>query len=282
MSFVEAAAAPLRKTGQIKLHRPQDFEGMRKAGRLAAEALDVMTALVKPGVTTESLDKLAFEFAMDHKAYPAPLGYRGFRKSICTSINHVVCHGLPDRKPLREGDIVNIDVTLLVDGWHGDSSRMYCAGEIPRRAQRLIDVTYESLMRGIAVVKPGATTGDIGATIQEFAEAERCSVVRDFCGHGLGRLFHDEPNILHYGRHGEGVTLKAGMFFTIEPMINLGRPHVKVLADGWTAVTRDRSLSAQFEHTVAVTETGVEIFTLSPAGLNQPVWPDATKPSPPA
>ena len=270
MTFVDAALAPTRKTGQIKLHSPADFEGMRKAGRLAAEALDMLTPYVQPGVTTEAIDKLAFEFAMDHKAYPAPLSYRGYRKSICTSINHVVCHGIPDDKPMRNGDIVNVDVTLIVDGWHGDSSRMYLVGEVPRRAERLIQVTYESMMRGIAAVKPGATTGDIGAAIQVYAESERCSVVRDFCGHGLGRLFHDEPNILHYGRPGEGPVLKPGMFFTIEPMINLGRPQVKILSDGWTAVTRDRSLSAQFEHTVAVTETGVEIFTLSPAGLHHP------------
>ena len=270
MSFIDAALAPARKTGQIKLHGPADFEGMRKAGRLAAEALDLLSPLVQPGVTTEAIDKFAFEFAMDHKAYPAPLSYRGYRKSICTSINHVVCHGIPDDKPMRSGDIVNIDVTLIVDGWHGDSSRMYFVGEVPRRAERLVEVTYESLMRGIAVVKPGATTGDIGAAIQTYAEGERCSVVRDFCGHGLGRLFHDEPNILHYGRPGEGAVLKPGMFFTIEPMINLGRPQVKILSDGWTAVTRDRSLSAQFEHTIGVTETGCEIFTLSPAGLHHP------------
>ncbi len=270
MTFVEASLAPGRKTGQIKLHGPADFEGMRKAGRLTAEALDMLIDEVRPGVTTGRLDELAFQFAMDHGAYPAPLDYRGYRKSICTSINHVVCHGIPDDKPLREGDIVNIDVTLIVDGWHGDSSRMYGVGAIPRRAERLIDVTYESLLRGIAAVKPGAHTGDIGAAIQQYAEGERCTVVRDFCGHGLGRLFHDEPNILHYGRRGEGVQLKPGMFFTIEPMINLGRPHVKILSDGWTAVTRDRSLSAQFEHTIGVTETGVEIFTLSRRGLDHP------------
>ena len=272
MTFVDAAVSPSRKTGQIKLHDAADFEAMRKAGRLAAEALDLFLPLVKPGVTTEALDKVAFEFAMDHRAYPAPLGYRGYRKSSCTSINHVVCHGIPDDKPMRSGDIINLDVTLIVDGWHGDSSRMYLVGDVPRRAERLVEVTYESLMRGIAAVRPGATTGDIGAAIQEYAEGERCSVVRDFCGHGLGRLFHDEPNILHYGRRGEGPELKPGMFFTIEPMINLGRPQVKILADGWTAVTRDRSLSAQFEHTVGVTETGVEIFTLSPAGFDRPPY----------
>ena len=272
MNYVDAGLAPSRKTGQIKLHGPEDFAGMRAAGKLAAEALDLMVDLVAPGVTTEHLDKIAFEFAMDHGAYPAPLGYRGYRKSICTSINHVVCHGIPDNKPMRDGDIVNVDVTFILNGWHGDSSRMYLVGEVPRRAQRLVEVTYESMMRGIDVVKPGATTGDIGAAIQTFAEAERCSVVRDFCGHGLGRLFHDEPNILHYGRHGEGVVLKPVMFFTIEPMINLGRPHVKILADGWTAVTRDRSMSAQFEHTIGVTEDGVEIFTLSSKGLHRPPY----------
>jgi methionyl aminopeptidase len=270
MTFVEASQATGRKTGQIKLHNAEDFEGMRKAGRLTAEALDMLVDIVQPGVTTQHIDDLVFQFAMDNGAYPAPLDYRGYRKSICTSINHVVCHGIPDDKPMREGDIVNIDVTLIVDGWHGDSSRMFAVGEIPRRAARLIDVTYESLLRGIAATKPGAYTGDIGAAIQEYAERERCTVVRDFCGHGLGRLFHDEPNILHYGRRGDGVQLKPGMFFTIEPMINLGRPHVKILSDGWTAVTRDRSLSAQFEHTVGVTDTGVEIFTLSPRGLDHP------------
>ncbi|VTZ28191.1 methionine aminopeptidase [Methylocella tundrae] len=272
MTFVDAVEIAGRKAGHIKLHGEEAFAAMRKAGRLTAEALDLLTEHVQPGVTTEFLDSLIFDFAMSHGAYPAPLDYRGYRKSICTSINHVVCHGMPDRKLLKEGDIVNIDVTLIVDGWHGDSSRMYLIGDVPRRAQRLIEVTYESLMRGIAVVRPGATTGDIGAAIQDYAEGERCSVVRDFCGHGLGRLFHDEPNILHYGRRGEGVMLRPGMFFTIEPMINLGRPQVKILSDGWTAVTRDRSLSAQFEHSIGVTETGCEIFTLSPKGLHHPPY----------
>ena len=272
MTFVDATATAGRKTGEIKLHGPDGFAGMRRAGRLTAEALDLLVPLVKPGVTTEALDRRIFEFAMDHGAYPAPLMYRGYRKGICTSINHVVCHGIPNDKPLRDGDIINIDVTLVLDGWHGDSSRMYLVGDVPRRAQRLVEVTHEAMMLGIAAVRPGATTGDIGAAIQTFAEAERCSVVRDFCGHGLGRLFHDEPNILHYGRRGEGVPLKPGMFFTIEPMINLGRPNVKVLGDGWTAVTRDRSLSAQFEHTVGVTPDGCEIFTLSPLGWHQPPY----------
>jgi len=275
MTFIDAVESAGRKTGHIKLHGPEAFEGMRKAGRLAAEALDLMNDLVRPGLPTEAIDKFVYEFAMDNDAYPAPLDYRGYRKSVCTSINHVVCHGIPDNKGMRDGDIVNIDVTFIKDGWHGDSSRMYYVGEVSRRAQRLVETTYECLMRGIGVVRPGATTGDIGAAIQEYAEAERCSVVRDFCGHGLGRLFHDEPNILHYGRRGEGIVLKAGMFFTIEPMINLGRPHVKILADGWTAVTRDRSLSAQFEHAIGVTETGCEIFTLSPRGLHHPPFQPA-------
>jgi len=263
MSYVDAALAPQRKTGQIKLHGPTAFEGMRKAGRLVAECLDMLTGIVKPGVTTEHIDRLVFEYAMDHKATPATMMYRGYRKATCTSVNHVVCHGIPGEKPLKEGDIVNVDVTLILDGWHGDSSRMFPVGAIPRRAERLIEVTYEAMMRGIAVIRARATTGDIGAAIQSYVEAQHMSVVRDFCGHGLGRLFHDEPNIVHIGRAGEGIVLKPGMLFTIEPMINLGRPHVKVLSDGWTAVTRDRSLSAQFEHSVGVTATGVEIFTLS-------------------
>ncbi len=272
MTYVDAAVAPLRKTGQIKLYGPAAFEGMRRAGRLVAECLDLLADEVRPGVPTERLDRLVYEFAMDQGATPATLMYRGYTRSTCTSINHVVCHGIPGEKPLKEGDIVNIDVTLILDGWHGDSSRMYAVGAIPRRAERLIDVTYEAMMLGIAVVRPGGTTGDIGAAIQSFVEPQHMSVVRDFCGHGLGRLFHDEPNIVHVGRRGEGVVLKPGMLFTIEPMINLGRPHVKVLSDGWTAVTRDRSLSAQFEHTVGVTADGVEIFTLSPKGLDKPPY----------
>ena len=272
MVYIDAVAAPLRKTGQIKLHGPAAFEGMRKAGQLAARCLDVLVDAVKPGVTTDAIDKIVYEFGRDNNARPATLMYRGYRKSTCTSINHVVCHGIPNAKPLKDGDIVNIDVTLILDGWHGDSSRMYAVGDIPRRAERLIEVTYEAMMRGIAVIRPGATTGDIGHAIQTFVEAQNMSVVRDFCGHGLGRLFHDEPNIVHVGRAGEGVVLKPGMLFTVEPMINLGRPHVKVLSDGWTAVTRDRSLSAQFEHSVGVTANGVEIFTLSPDKLDKPPY----------
>ena len=269
-TYVEAAAAPLVNNGQVKLHGPEDFEGMRKAGRLAAEALDLLVPLVQPGVATEELDRVALMFAHDHGATPAPLYYRGFPKSICTSINHVVCHGIPGPRALKEGEVVNIDITLIVDGWHGDSSRMYPVGAINRRAERLIEITYKCLMRGLAVIRPGAHTGDIGHAIQTYAEGERCSVVRDFCGHGLGRLFHDMPNILHYGRKGEGIELREGMFFTVEPMINLGRPQVKVLSDGWTAVTRDRSLSAQFEHTIGITADGCEIFTLSPEGYHCP------------
>ena len=251
--------------------------GMRVACRLAAEVLDFLAPHVKPGVTTNELDMLAHGYIVDVQgAIPAPLnyapsGYNPYPKSICTSINHVVCHGIPNDKPLRDGDIINIDVTLIVDGWHGDSSRMYNVGDVNRKAERLVEVTYECLMRGIDAVKPGAHLGDIGFAIQSFAEAERCSVVRDFCGHGLGRVFHDQPNVLHSGRKGEGVELKPGMFFTIEPMINLGRPHVKILPDGWTAVTRDRTLSAQAEHSIGITETGNEIFTLSPNGLFNPL-----------
>ena len=269
MSNLEFARAQARDT-KIKLHGADAFAGMAKAGRLVAEVLDLLVDEVRPGITTEALDEFVYAFAMAHGAIPAPLNYRGFPKSICTSLNHVVCHGIPGPRALKEGDILNIDVTLIVDGWHGDSSRMYAVGKISRAAERLLEVTHNALMRGVAAVRPGATTGDIGAAIQTYAESERCSVVRDFCGHGLGRVFHDRPNILHYGEPGEGLQLKPGMLFTIEPMINLGKPHVKILSDGWTAVTRDRSLSAQFEHTVGVTETGCQVFTLSPKGLDRP------------
>jgi methionyl aminopeptidase len=257
----------------ITLHGPEGFAGMRRAGHLAAELLDMLTPEVKPGVATARLDRLAYEFILDHGAIPACLGYRGYRYTLCTSINHVVCHGQPCDKPLREGDIVNIDATLILDGWHGDTSRMYPVGDVGRKAARLMDVTYECLMRGIKATKPGATTGDIGFAIQSYAEdQEKCAVVRDFCGHGLGKVFHALPNVVHYGRPGQGFELRPGMFFTIEPMINLGGYGVKVLSDGWTAVTRDRSLSAQFEHSLGVTENGVEIFTLSPKGWHQPPY----------
>ena len=257
----------------VTLHPVTDFEGMRRAGRLAAEVLDLMVPLVKPGATTAALDKVAYDYIVSHGAVPACLGYRGYRHTVCTSINHVVCHGIPNDKPLRDGDIVNIDVTVILDGWHGDTSRMYPVGDVKLKPMRLVDITYESMMRGIAAIKPGATTGDIGHAIQSYAEGEeRCAVVRDFCGHGLGRIFHALPNIVHYGKPGHGMPLKPGMFFTVEPMINLGNYGVKVLGDGWTAVTRDRSLSAQFEHSVGVTDNGVEIFTLSPKGWHKPPY----------
>ncbi|MFN7417735.1 MAG: type I methionyl aminopeptidase [Alphaproteobacteria bacterium] len=258
------------KTGEIRLHGPEGFEGMRRAGRLAAECLDMLTPHVKPGVVTEDLDRLAREFILDHGALPACLGYRGYRHTLCISVNHVVCHGIPSERTLREGNIANIDVAVVVDGWHGDTSRMYGVGKVPARARRLVEVTYEALQRGIDAVRPGATTGDIGAAIQAWVESQRCSVVRDFGGHGLGRVFHDAPNILHYGQKGTGEVLRPGMFFTIEPMVNLGKWQVKILSDGWTAVTRDKSLSAQCEHSIGVTETGYEVFTASPAGLYQP------------
>jgi methionyl aminopeptidase len=257
---------------RITLYREEDFAGMRVAGRLAAETLDMISPHVVPGVTTETLDRLCHDFILAHNATPAPLNYRGFPKSICTSINHVVCHGIPGNRRLEDGDVLNIDITVILDGWYGDTSRMYVAGTATTRARRLIDVTYEALMVGVAAVKPGNTLGDIGHAIQSFVEPQRFSVVRDFCGHGIGRRFHEPPNILHYGRPGDGTMLRAGMFFTIEPMVNAGRPEVKILDDGWTAVTRDRSLSAQFEHMIGVTKTGCEVFTLSPAGLTKPPY----------
>ena len=249
----------------IELHPEADFEGMRAAGRLAAETLDMIEEHVKVGVTTEELDRLCHNFITKRGAIPAPLGYKGYPKSICTSINHVVCHGIPSDKKLMEGDIVNIDVTVILNGWHGDTSRMYTAGKTPVKAQRLIDVTYDCLMRGIEQVKPYNSLGDVARAIQAYAESERFSVVRDFCGHGLGKTFHAPPSVLHYYEPGlDEIVFEPGMFFTIEPMINAGDYSTKVLADGWTAVTRDRSLSAQYEHSIGVTTTGCEIFTLSP------------------
>jgi methionyl aminopeptidase len=257
---------------RITIHKPEDFAGMRRAGKLAAETLDMITAHVRPGISTGEIDKLCHDYMVERGAIPATLGYRGYTKSSCTSVNHVVCHGIPGDRVLVDGDIVNIDVTVILDGWHGDSSRMYVAGEASTKAKLLMDVTYEAMMKGIAAIRPGATLGDIGHAIQVHVEKHRFSVVRDFCGHGIGRHFHEPPNILHFGRPGEGPKLKPGMFFTVEPMVNAGRPEVKILDDGWTAVTRDRSLSAQFEHMVAVTETGVEIFTLSPKGMHKPPY----------
>lgn len=272
MNYADAREQPNRNTGQAKIHSPKDFEGMRKAGQVAAQALDMIAEHVVPGVSTQALDTLCHEFGRERGAQSAPLFYRGYRKTICTSINHVVCHGIPSERTLKKGDIVNIDVTYMVDGWHGDSSRMYCVGDVSVKARRLVDITYDCLMIGIEQVKPGAYLGDIGGAIQEYAESKRCSVVRDFCGHGIGRVFHDTPNVLHYGQRNQGMILKEGMFFTIEPMINLGKPHVKVLKDGWTAVTKDRSLTAQFEHSIGVTKDGYEIFTSSPIGLTKPPY----------
>ena len=269
MSDSDVLDIPVR-TSQIKVHTEEGFEGMRRAGRLAAECLDLLVPEVKPGVMTDDLDKLAREFVLDNGALPACLFYRGYSHTVCISPNHVVCHGIPGERTLREGDIANIDVTVIVDGWHGDTSRMYGVGEVGPRAKRLVDVTYEGLARGLAQVKPGARMGDVGHAIQAYVEANRCSVVRDFCGHGVGRVFHDSPNVVHYGTRGTGPELKTGMFFTVEPMVNLGKWQVKLLSDGWTAVTRDKSLSAQCEHSVGVTATGVEIFTASPADLFKP------------
>jgi len=260
------------RDGTIKLHGPEAFEGMRCAGRLAAEILDALAPFVQPGVTTGAIDDLVREMTLAGGAVPATMGYRGFAHSCCTSINHVICHGIPGDKALKDGDIVNIDVTPLLDGWHGDSSRMYLVGDVSLKARRLVDVTYECLMIGIEQARPGARLGDIGAAIQAHAEQHRYGVVREFCGHGLGRLFHDAPEVVHVGRKGTGPELKPGMFFTIEPMINLGKPWVKMLADGWTAVSRDKSLSTQFEHSIGITEDGCEIFTLSPGGLHKPPY----------
>ncbi|MGI9366577.1 MAG: type I methionyl aminopeptidase [Rhizobiaceae bacterium] len=271
-TYLPAADAPLKNTGQIKLYSAEDFAGMRKACQLTATCLDEVAKMVEPGLQTNAIDKFVYEYGMDHGAVPATLNYRGYPYSSCISLNHVVCHGFPSEKPLRNGDILNVDITFILDGWHGDSSRMYISGQPKRAAERLIDLTYDCLMAGVAAVKPGNRMGAIGASIQELAERERCSVVRDFCGHGLGRLFHDAPNVLHYGNADEGPEMRPGMIFTIEPMINLGKHQVKILKDGWTAVTRDRSLSAQFEHSVGVTEDGCEIFTLSPAGHTKPPY----------
>ncbi len=258
---------------RVVIHDADDFEGMRKAGRLAAETLDFISPYVRVGVTTEELDRLCHDFIVAHQAVPAPLNYRGFPKSICTSVNHVVCHGIPsERKTMNDGDILNIDVTVILDGWHGDTSRMFLIGRPGVKARRLVEVTHEAMMRGIEAVKPGATLGDIGSAIQAHAETHRFSVVRDFCGHGIGRVFHAAPSVLHYGQAGQGTALREGMFFTIEPMINAGRYEVKILDDGWTAVTRDKSLSAQFEHSLGVTATGYEIFTLSPKGWHLPPY----------
>ena len=265
------AEMPVRD-GTIKLHGPTGFDGMRKAGLLAAQVLDALVPFVTEGVTTAQIDAKARELMLAGGGIPATLGYRGFTHSCCTSINHVVCHGIPAERTLKDGDIINIDVTPIVDGWHGDTSRMYLIGDVGVKPRRLIDVTYECLMLGIEQARPGNTMGDVAHAIQSHAEKHRYGVVRDFCGHGVGRLFHDAPEVVHAGRPGTGPELKPGMFFTIEPMINIGKPAVKMLEDGWTAVTRDRSLSAQFEHSIGITETGCEIFTRSPTGLDHPPY----------
>jgi methionyl aminopeptidase len=259
------------RNGVIKLHGPEAFEGMRRAGRLAAEILDALASYVLPGVSTQELDDVVYRMTVEGGGVPATLGYRGYTKSCCISPNPVVCHGIPRaERAHKDGDIVNIDVTPIVDGWHGDTSRMYLVGNVGIKARKLVDTTYECLMLGLEQAKPGNHLGDIANAIQTHAEARRYSVVRDFCGHGVGRLFHDSPEVVHAGRPGTGPELRPGMIFTVEPMINIGRPDVKVLDDGWTAVTRDRSLSAQFEHSIGITDAGCEIFTKSPGGLDRP------------
>jgi methionyl aminopeptidase len=260
------------RNGVIKLHGPEAFEGMRRAGRLAAEILDALAPHVVPGVTTQELDEIVYRMTLEAGGVPATLGYRGYTKSCCISVNHVVCHGIPGERTLKDGDIVNIDVTPILDGWHGDTSRMYLVGNVGIKARKLVDITYECLMLGLEQARPGNHLGDIANAIQRHAEGQRYSVVRDFCGHGVGRLFHDSPEVIHAGRPGTGPELKPGMIFTVEPMINIGRPDVKVLDDGWTAVTRDRSLSAQFEHSIGITEDGHEVFTKSPAGFDKPPY----------
>ena len=239
------------------------FEKTKIAGSIAAGALDEVDKIIKPGITTDQIDSICYEYINDHNAYSAPLFYRGFPKSCCTSANHVVCHGIPSSKILREGDIVNVDVTALKDGWHGDTSRMFKIGNVSIKAEKLVNTTYESMMKAIAIIKNGVHLGDIGSMIQTHVEAQGFSVVQDFCGHGIGEKFHKEPNVLHYGEKGTGEKVKTGMIFTIEPMINFGNYETKTLNDGWTAVTKDKSLSAQFEHTIGVTNTGCEIFTKS-------------------
>ena len=260
------------RTSAIKLQGPEAFEGMRRAGRLAAELLDAVAPMIVPGTRTSDIDDKVREMTLAGGGVPATLGYHGYQYSCCISLNNVICHGMPGDRVLREGDILNIDVTPQVDGWHGDTSRMYLVGDVPIKARRLVDITYDCLMLGIEQARPGKHLGDIGHAIQTYAERHRYGVVRDFCGHGLGRVFHDAPEVIHVGRPGTGPELRPGMIFTIEPMINAGKPGVKMLDDGWTAATRDRSLSAQFEHSIGITDDGCEIFTLSPKGLHKPPY----------
>jgi methionyl aminopeptidase len=270
--YVLADATAPSRGHAIKLHGPEAFEGMRHAGRLAAEILDALGPHVQPGVSLDEIDRIVYDMTIQGGGLPACLGYRGYPKTTCISVNHVICHGIPSERTFKDGDIANVDVTVIVDGWHGDSSRMFLVGDVPIKAKKLVDVTYEALMLGIEQAKPGNRLGDISHAIQSFAEKQRYSVVRDFCGHGLGRVFHDAPEVVHAGRPGTGPELRPGMFFTIEPMINIGRPDAKILDDGWTAVTRDRSLSAQFEHSIGITEDGCEVFTRSPKGLDRPPY----------
>lgn len=263
---------PTPRSRAVPIHGAAAFDGMRRAGRLTANVLDMIGEHVQPGITTGELDDLCHKMIVDAGAVPAPLNYRGYPKATCTSLNHVVCHGIPGDKKLRDGDVLNIDVTVILDGWHGDSSRMYFCGKPPLKARRLCRVTFEALWKGIETIRPGATLGDIGNAIQVYAEGHRCSVVRDYCGHGIGRVFHDAPSVLHYGRPGTGLELEAGMIFTVEPMINLGTFETTLLPDGWTVITKDRQLSAQFEHTIGVTDEGCEVFTLSANKLDHPEW----------
>ncbi|MEG3086511.1 type I methionyl aminopeptidase [Sphingomonas sp. PB4P5] len=262
----------IRRAGEIKLYDAEAFAGMRRAGQVSAAVLDALTDRVVPGVTTQALDDFAAEAIVAAGAVPANIGYRGYAHTSCISINQVVCHGIPGERTLKEGDILNIDLTSIVDGWHGDTSRMYLVGDVALKARRLVDVTYDCLTLGIEQARPGNRLGDIGHAIQRHAEKHRYGVVRDFVGHGVGLVYHDTPDVPHYGKAGTGPELKPGMIFTIEPMINAGRADVKVLDDDWTAVTRDRSLSAQFEHSIGITDTGCEIFTTSPAGLHRPPY----------
>ena len=271
MNYTEEDEEALYDAREITQHGPEAFAGMRKAGELAASILDDMVDVVRVGISTDEINTICHDKIIAAGAIPAPLGYRGFPKSVCTSVNHVVCHGIPDNRKLVNGDIVNIDVTVIVDGWHGDTSRTYWVGEVATKAKRLTEVTYAAMMKGIEMVKPGNTTGDIGHAIQTYAESFGYSVVREYCGHGLGKIFHTAPNILHFGNPGEGVRLEEGMFFTVEPMINAGKaPTILNKHDGWTVTTRDKSLSAQFEHSLGVTATGYELFTHSRKGFNCP------------
>jgi len=269
---ITAETPPAGRSGAIKLHGPDGFAGMRAGGRLAAEVMDSLVPHVVAGVATQEIDELVFAGMRAGGGIPATLGYRGYTHSSCISINHVICHGIPGDRRLKDGDIVNVDLTVILDGWHGDTSRMFLVGDVPIRARRLIEVTWECLMLGIEQARPGNRLGDVSHAIQAHAERHRYGVVRDFCGHGLGRLFHDAPEVVHAGRPGTGPELRPGMFFTIEPMINIGKPGSKLLDDGWTAVTRDRSLSAQFEHSIGITADGCEVFTRSPAGLDKPPY----------